>query len=179
MKYWPLWIGKPQDNWKVVGEGEVVQNLRRRKITLDHRLYRNKDITWIDILLTMHYRFNLESQNHSISWVRRDPQGSASPTPASTQNHTKINHMSQSIIQMLLDLWQAQSRDHFPVEPLAVTSHYLSKEPFPNIQHEPPLSQLHAFPQVLSLGTTKQRPAPPSSAPLHEEGDEVTPWSLL
>lgn len=59
LKYWTLQVRKPQENWKVAGEGRVVQNLRGKKMTtLDHRLYRNKGIIWIDIFLTLHYRLN-------------------------------------------------------------------------------------------------------------------------
>ena len=58
--------------------------------------------------------------------------------------------MPESIVQMLesklLELWQTRCCGHCPGEPVPVLNHPLGEEPFPNIQPEPPLMQLHAVP---------------------------------
>lgn len=66
-----------------------------------------------------------------------------------TNNQNQI--MSESIVQKCLELWQAWCHDQFPGEPVAVPDLPLSEEPFPNIQPEPHLSQLH---DVLSSPVT-------------------------
>lgn len=52
--------------------------------------------------------------------------------------------MSESIVQMLQDLWQAPCHDTFHKEPVPAPEHSLDEEPFPDIQSKPPLMQLHA-----------------------------------
>ena len=42
----------------------------------------------------------------------------------------KSDHVSESIVQMLLELWQVQCHDHSPEEPVPVPKHHLSNEPF-------------------------------------------------
>lgn len=46
-----------------------------------------------------------------------NPQGPSSPTHGSTQDHPKNQTLSECVIQMLLELWQAKCHDHFPREP--------------------------------------------------------------
>jgi len=41
---------------------------------------------------------------HRIAQVGRDPYGSLNLTPCSLQDYLKLNHMTKSIIQMLLEL---------------------------------------------------------------------------
>ena len=53
--------------------------------------------------------------------------------------------MTKSIVQMLLELWQVWCHDHFTEEPVPVTNHPLSEEPFPNVQSELPLVQPHSI----------------------------------
>lgn len=54
--------------------------------------------------------------------------------------------MSESAVQMLLELQQAWCHDRFPGEPVAVPDHPLSGEPVPSSRPDPSLTQLHAFP---------------------------------
>lgn len=49
---------------------------------------------------------------------------------------------------MLVKLQEAQCCDHLPGESVAVPNHPLSEKSFPDIQPEPPVSQL----QAISLG---------------------------
>ena len=65
--------------------------------------------------------FPWSSLNHRISQVGRDPQGSFSATPCSSQDSLHLNHMTKSIVQMLLELWQAWCHDHLAGEPVPVT----------------------------------------------------------
>lgn len=44
-----------------------------------------------------------------------------------------------------LELWQAWCCDHFHRQPVPVTDHPLSEEPFPNAQSELPLTPLHCI----------------------------------
>ena len=46
---------------------------------------------------------------------------------------------------MFVELWQAWCHDHIPGEPVPVTDHPLSEEPFPNVQSELPLMQFHSI----------------------------------
>lgn len=56
---------------------------------------------------TCYKRTNTLMYNHRISLVGKDPQGSSSPTPCSSQDYLKLNHMTESIVQILLELRQA------------------------------------------------------------------------
>lgn len=56
----------------------------------------------------------------------------------------KSNYMAECIVQMFLEYWQAQCGDYCLGEPVPMPEHPLSEEPFPKIQPEPPLLQLHA-----------------------------------
>ena len=60
--------------------------------------------------------------------------------------------MTKSVVQTLLELWQAWCRDHLPGEPVPVTNHPLSEEPFPNVQSEFPLTQLRSYRWSLERG---------------------------
>lgn len=55
---------------------------------------------------------SLGKQNYRISWVGRDPQGSLSPTPDSTQGILNLNYISKSILRMLLEHRQSWGHDH-------------------------------------------------------------------
>lgn len=55
----------------------------------------------------------------------------------------KSDHMTESIVQMLFELQQAQCHDHCPGEPVQPFS---GEESFPDTQPEPSLLQLHAVP---------------------------------
>jgi len=50
--------------------------------------------------------------NYRISHIGRDPSGSSRPTSCSLQYH--LNCMTKTIVQTLLELWQAWCHDHFP-----------------------------------------------------------------
>ena len=54
--------------------------------------------------------------------------------------------MSESIVQMLLELQQAQCCDQCHEEPVPVPYHPLGEESVPNTQPDSPLTQLHAIP---------------------------------
>ncbi|GAB0202878.1 cAMP-dependent protein kinase inhibitor alpha [Grus japonensis] len=64
--------------------------------------------------------------------------------------------MTESVIQMLLELSQAQCCDHFPREPVPVPDHPLSEEPFPDIQPKPPRLQLHSVPSGSIAGHQRE-----------------------
>ena len=53
--------------------------------------------------------------------------------------------MTKKVNQMLLELWQAWSHDQFHGDPVLVTNHTLSEEPFPNVLSELPLTQLYSI----------------------------------
>jgi len=69
-------------------------------------------LTWVCILLGICVHLDLypyascrqKSLNHGVSQVGRDLQGSPLLTPQGTTQN--LNPMSESIIQMLLELWQ-------------------------------------------------------------------------
>jgi len=50
----------------------------------------------------------------------------------SVKNKEKTNHMSESIVKMLLELQKAQCRDHCPREPVLVPDHSVVKNLFLN-----------------------------------------------
>jgi len=70
------------------------------------------------------------SVNQRISQVGRHPKGSLSPTPGSTEDHPKSYHMTESIVQTLLEIQQAQYHDHCPGEPVLVPDYPLVKNLF-------------------------------------------------
>ncbi|KAK4806146.1 hypothetical protein QYF61_001069 [Mycteria americana] len=77
---------------------------------------------------------------------------------------------------------QAWCRDHFPGEPVPVTDHPLSEEPFPYVQSELPLTQLHSISPCPIAGHQREEiSTSPSAAPLEEAVgcDEVTPQPSL
>lgn len=79
---------------------------------------------------------NIEQVNHRRSEVGRDPR------------------ITQSIFQMVHELWQAWSCDHFSGELSLVTNHPLSEMHFPNIQPEFSHIQLHIISMSLLLVMT-------------------------
>lgn len=60
----------------------------------------------------------------------------------------KSGRMSESIVQTLPELQQAQCHDHCPGKHVPVPKHPPSEKHFPIIQTEPPLMQLHTVPLV-------------------------------
>ena len=78
----------------------------------------------------------------------------------------KLDHITKSIFQTLLELQQTLSCKHYPGESVPVPSHVLSEEPFCFIQPEP-LSQFHAI--LLGSITDHQR----------EEDSVAPPYSLV
>ncbi|KAK4807107.1 hypothetical protein QYF61_018448 [Mycteria americana] len=77
---------------------------------------------------------------------------------------------------------KAWCRDHFPGEPVPVTDHPLSEEPFPNVQSELPLRQLHSISSCPIAGHQREEiSTSPSPAPHEEVVDcnEVTPQPSL
>jgi len=56
-------------------------------------------------------------------------------TPCSSQDYLKLNHMTKSVVQTLLELSQAWCPDHFPWEPLLVTDHPLLQNLNSNSKH--------------------------------------------
>lgn len=83
---------------------------------------------------------------------------------------------------MFRELWQPWCRDHFPSEPVPMTSHPLSEEPFPCVQLEFPLTQPHSISLCPIIGHHKEEiNASPSAAPFEEDVDfhEGTPQPSL
>jgi len=67
---------------------------------------------------------------------------------------------------------------HLPAEPVPGTDHPLSEEPFPDVQPELPLMQLHSVSRCLITGHQREEiSTSPSAASLEEvvDCDEVTP----
>jgi len=56
-------------------------------------------------------------------------------------DHPKADHMSESVVQMLLELWQDQCHDHF----CGKAVHPRGEVFFPDTQFEHPLLQFHAI----------------------------------
>ena len=56
----------------------------------------------------------------------------------SLQDYLNLNHMTKSVVQTVLELWQAGCCNHFPGEPAPVTDHPLSEGPLPHVQSELP-----------------------------------------
>ncbi|KAJ7425654.1 hypothetical protein WISP_22672 [Willisornis vidua] len=54
-----------------------------------------------------------------------------------TGEFRESHHVSEHIVQMLLELRQACCCDHFPEDPVPLFSHPLGEEPFPTIQPNP------------------------------------------
>ena len=73
------------------------------------------------------------------------------------QDHSKIRSICQGIVQTLLELWQAWRYDHFPWEAVPAPKHPLSEEPFPEIQPDPCLPQLHAVPSGYIKGISTEK----------------------
>ena len=83
---------------------------------------------------------------------------------------------------MLLELWQAWCRNQSPGEPIPVTDHPLSEEPFPNVQSELPLTQLHSLSPCHASGHQREEiSTSTSTSPLEEDVDcdDITPLPSL
>ena len=84
--------------------------------------------------------------------------------------------MTKTILQTLLELWQASCCDHFPEDPVPVTNHPLRDDHFPNVQSE--LSLTVSFHSFMSCCWSPERDQNlPLRCPLEEAVDcgEVTP----
>lgn len=84
-----------------------------------------------------------ESQSAQVGG---DPQGSSSPAPWFPKDPQKNQIVSESGAQTLVELQQAQHCDPCPGVPAPAPDHPLGAEPSPDIQREPPASQLRAVP---------------------------------
>lgn len=61
------------------------------------------------------------------------------------------------VIQMLLELCQAQCHDCFLREPVSVANHPLGEKPFPDVQPEPPMVQFHSIPLGPVTGCQREK----------------------
>ncbi|KAJ7420261.1 hypothetical protein BTVI_22170 [Pitangus sulphuratus] len=93
-----------------------------------------------------------------------------SPTPSPAQEPPQeSHHMPESIIQMLLGLWQAWCCDHFSGEFVPELNHLLGEEPLSNIKPKPLLTQLQAIPWGSVTGHHRGEISTcPSSCPYRE-----------
>jgi len=85
-------------------------------------------------------------------------------------------------MQKLLELWQVGCRHCFPGEPVPVTKHALSEEPFPQVQSELSLAQLHSLSSCPIAGHQGEEISISSSRVPGEEVvgcDEVIPQPSL
>lgn len=73
-------------------------------------------------------------------------QGNVGPvvTESTRIIEKKSIHISESIVQILHEVQQSCCLSHLPLEPVLVPIHALSKEPVPNAQSEPLMTQPHA-----------------------------------
>lgn len=85
---------------------------------------------------------SLESQTRTTEYLRLE---GTHQHHCCLQIYIKLNHLIKSLIQMLLEHCQAWCWDQFPGKSLPGTNHLLSEEPFPNVQAELPLMQLHSI----------------------------------
>lgn len=124
---------------------------------------------------------DIEVQIHRIkSWNISKFEGTIriiKYSPYFLQNNLRLNHMTKSSIQMLLELWQAQCSNNFPREPVLVIDHPPNEEPFLNAQPKLPLTQLNTIPLCSISAQQRQDQHRPSAAPLEEFVDcnEVSP----
>ena len=80
-------------------------------------------------------------------------------------------------MQTLLELRQVWCRDHFSGDPVPVTDHPPREEPFPHVQYELPLTQLHPVSSWPIAGHQREEISTfPSAACLEDfvDCDEVT-----
>lgn len=67
---------------------------------------------------------------------------------------------------MLSELLTGLVPNHFPEDPVPVTDQPLSEEPFPDVQPECPLMQLHSISLCPVAGQQREESTCPSPAPL-------------
>lgn len=99
-------------------------------------------------------------------------------TPCSLQDYWKLNHMAKSFIQPLHEFCQAWDHDHFLGDPVPMTDHTLSEEPFPNVQAYLPLLQLPSISSNPIIRHQREEISiSPSTVHLEEvfDCDEITP----
>jgi len=81
---------------------------------------------------------------------------------------------------MLLELWQVRCCEHYPgglsQHP---TTHSVKKEPFPNMQPDPPLSQLHAVPSGPVAVPRAELSTCPSATLMRKQATMRPPLGLL
>lgn len=91
-----------------------------------------------DLCCSMEHGFESKSRRQScncrISWVGIYSYRWSRPSPCSSQDYPKQNHMMKGIVQTLLKIWQTWCPDRFPGEHVPGTDHPVSEEPFPNVQ---------------------------------------------
>lgn len=100
----------------------------------------------------------IKLEYHRIPWVRTGPWESSSSTPTPDRTTWKWNHASKSVVQTLLEHWQAWGHDHFPVDLILVLDYSLSEELFASIQSELSQCSFKSFPHILSLDTREKSP---------------------
>lgn len=57
-------------------------------------------------------------------------------TPWALEVYLKLNHMTQSIVEMIFELWQSWFCDHICKEPAPGNDHSLSEESIPDVPNE-------------------------------------------
>lgn len=82
---------------------------------------------------------------HSIIEYPKLEDSHKRPTSFSSQKYLKLNCLTKSIMQTLLEPCQAWCCHHFPGWPVPVTDHPVSEEHFLNVQPELSLMELHSI----------------------------------
>ena len=82
--------------------------------------------------------------------------------------------MSESIVQMLLELWEAQCHGHFPGEDVLVPDHSIVKNLFLISNLTLPNHSFMPFPQILLLVTRERRSVPAPPLPIMRKSHAVT-----
>lgn len=120
---WTLWLKKWEESVLAMAMPPQLQNSSRVVwcIVCPETIPNTAEWHWIQHTSVMVMLNNgvdeiafcivMESQNIS-SW--KAPVRIIKPAPCSFQDNLKLNHMTKSIIQMCLELWQAQCCNHIP-----------------------------------------------------------------
>lgn len=82
--------------------------------------------------------------------------------------------MSERVVQTL-EPHQAQCSNHFPEDPVSMPNHLLDEESCHNIQHEPPLSQLHTLSLSPVAVAREELSASPSTPLMKKLRDALSP----